>query len=78
LHLLSDACAHSYGILNKERGLPCVAPTPNHLNQFCVLNPRLPCSYCNFVPLNIGATKTTGFVAAINDVWTDELGRCVT
>jgi len=45
----------TYGILNKERGLP----------------------YCNFVPLHTGASKTTGFVAAINDVWTDELGRTV-
>ncbi len=29
------------------------------------------------MPLNTGATKTSGFVAAVNEVWTDEFGRTV-
>jgi hypothetical protein len=37
----------TYGILNKERGLP----------------------YCSFVPLKNDASATSGFIAAINEVY---------
>ena len=33
--------------------------------------------YCSFVQLNNAAGSKSGFVAAVNEVWTDEFGRTV-
>jgi len=54
-----------------------VDTSPATTCAYGILNKERGLPYCQFVPLKLAASSTSGFIAAISEVWTDEFGRTV-